>query len=98
MSRPGHRTSRRRKPRRCRRRADGTERRVDIDASVEREKAMSTVEQVQGGCLCGAVRFTVTLPTLFCGHCHCSMCRRNHGAAYVTWIALPRAQLCIDSG
>ena len=57
-----------------------------------------TSDQVQGGCLCGAVRFTVTLPTLFCGHCHCSMCRRNHGAAYVTWFAVPRPQLSVDSG
>jgi hypothetical protein len=54
--------------------------------------------KVGGGCLCGAVRFTVALPTLFCGHCHCSMCRRNHGAAYVTWFAIPRSQLSIDGG
>ena len=59
---------------------------------------MSTVEKVEGGCLCGTVRFTVTLPTLFCGHCHCSMCRRNHGAAYVTWFAVARSRLSIDSG
>jgi hypothetical protein len=39
------------------------------------------------------VRFEVTLPTLFCGHCHCTMCRRAHGAAYVTWIGVPREQL-----
>lgn len=40
---------------------------------------------IAGGCLCGAVRFQVGLPTLFCAHCHCSMCRRAHGAGYVTW-------------
>ena len=55
-------------------------------------------EKMQGGCLCGAVRFTVTAPSLFCGHCHCSMCRRNHGAAYVTWFAVMRSQLSIESG
>jgi hypothetical protein len=54
--------------------------------------------RVPGACLCGAVRFTVTLPTLFCGHCHCSMCRRNHGAAYVTWIAAARERLALDAG
>ncbi len=59
---------------------------------------MSTIEKVEGGCLCGTIRFTITLPTLFCGHCHCRMCRRNHGAAYVTWLAVPRSQLSIDSG
>ena len=58
----------------------------------------STPREVRGGCLCGAVRFTVTLPTLFCGHCHCSMCRRNHGAAFVTWLAVPRPQLSIEHG
>ena len=57
-----------------------------------------TATKVGGGCLCGAVHFTVTTPTLFCGHCHCTMCRRNHGAAYVTWLAVARSQLSIDSG
>ncbi|HVR30995.1 MAG TPA: GFA family protein [Thermoanaerobaculia bacterium] len=44
---------------------------------------------VSGSCFCGAVRFEVELPTLFCGHCHCSMCRRSNGAAFVTWFAVP---------
>ena len=57
----------------------------------------SNAREVHGGCLCGDIRFTVTLPTLFCGHCHCGMCRRNHGAAFVTWIAVPRSQVSIDS-
>jgi len=60
--------------------------------------ATSDPRQVSGGCLCGAVRFTVTLPTLFCGHCHCTMCRRSHGAAYVTWLAVVRSQVTIDAG
>jgi hypothetical protein len=46
-------------------------------------------QTVQGSCLCGAVRFEIELPALFCAHCHCSMCRRAHGAAYVTWFAVP---------
>ncbi|UCE86829.1 MAG: GFA family protein [Deltaproteobacteria bacterium] len=45
----------------------------------------------EGRCLCGAVGFEFALPTLFCGHCHCSMCRRSHGAAYVTWVGVARA-------
>jgi len=59
---------------------------------------MSDAKQVPGACLCGGVRFTVTLPTLACVHCHCSMCRRNHGAAYVTWIATAQEQLALDAG
>jgi hypothetical protein len=55
-------------------------------------------ETVSGGCLCGAVRFRVELPTLFCAHCHCSMCRRNHGAAYVTWFGIARERLAVEAG
>ena len=54
--------------------------------------------RVEGACLCGAVEFRVELPTTACVHCHCTMCQRTHGAGVVTWIALPRAQLTIDSG
>ena len=43
---------------------------------------------VTGSCFCGAVRFEVDLPSLFCGHCHCSMCRRSNGAAFVTWFGV----------
>lgn len=53
---------------------------------------------VPGSCFCGTVRFRVRTPTLFCGHCHCSMCRRSHGAGYVTWLGVPRAQLTIEAG
>jgi hypothetical protein len=55
-------------------------------------------DEVRGGCLCGSVRFRARLPSLFCGHCHCSMCRRNHGAAYVTWFAVPRERVTLESG
>ena len=46
---------------------------------------MSVHEKVSGGCLCGAVRFTAKLPSKWCAHCHCSLCRKAHGAGYVTW-------------
>ena len=59
---------------------------------------MTEKSPVTGSCLCGAVRFRVRLPSLFCGHCHCTMCQRNHGAGYVTWFAVPRSGLDIESG
>ena len=65
-----------------------------MSAETRREGAAS----VPGACLCGALRFEVTLPTLFCAHCHCSMCRRNHGAGFVTWFGVPRTGLRITAG
>jgi hypothetical protein len=57
-----------------------------------------TTPAVHGSCLCGAVRFAVELPVLFCGHCHCSMCRRAHGAGYVTWIGAARERFSFLGG
>ncbi len=37
---------------------------------------------VRGGCLCGRVRYEVAGPLANADHCHCSMCRRQHGAAF----------------
>lgn len=45
-----------------------------------------------GSCLCGAVRFELTPPSLFCVHCHCAWCRKAHGAAFVTWIGAAEPQ------
>ena len=41
-----------------------------------------------GACLCGAVGFVATLPSRWVAHCHCSRCRRAHGAAFVTFVGL----------
>jgi hypothetical protein len=40
---------------------------------------------VTGSCLCGNLRFTAQLPTLWVAHCHCTLCQKNAGAAFVTW-------------
>ena len=53
---------------------------------------------VPGSCFCGAVKFEIKLPTLFCGHCHCSMCRRPHGASFVTWTGVPPERFRITAG
>ena len=56
---------------------------------------MAERSNAAGSCFCGAVRFEVELPGLFCGHCHCSMCRRSHGSPLVTWFAVPRARFAL---
>lgn len=57
-----------------------------------------TSSRVPGSCFCGAVSFEIELPTLFCGHCHCSMCRRPHGASFVTWTGVPIERFSVTSG
>jgi len=38
----------------------------------------------RGSCLCNAIRFEVDEFEPQTGNCHCSMCRKFHGAAYAT--------------
>jgi hypothetical protein len=37
---------------------------------------------VRGSCLCGGVKYEKTGPLMRSGHCHCSKCRKAHGAAF----------------
>ena len=53
---------------------------------------------VPGSCLCGRVRFRASMPSLFCAHCHCSLCRRSHGAGFVTWFGVSKEALRISDG
>ena len=39
----------------------------------------------QGSCLCGGVRYETTAPVKASSHCHCSMCRKAHGAAFASY-------------
>ena len=59
---------------------------------------MTSQPTVAGSCLCGAVRFRAALPPKWVAHCHCSMCRRAHGAGFVTWVGFDGAALTVDSG
>lgn len=54
--------------------------------------------QLKGSCFCGALQFQVETPTKWCAHCHCSMCRKAHGAAFVTWFGVATQQFAITHG
>ena len=49
-----------------------------------------------GRCLCGGVEFTAHLPSKWVAHCHCSLCQRSGGSAFITWVGLDEAQCRID--
>ena len=37
---------------------------------------------IRGSCLCGGVKFEINGPLVAPSNCHCSMCRKRHGAAF----------------
>ena len=51
----------------------------------------------KGSCFCGAVRFSIA-KIRGVAHCHCTMCRRAHGAAFVTWVTVKRPDFHLDAG
>jgi hypothetical protein len=46
-------------------------------------------ECYRGECPCGAVRWQVAAPLQFMAHCHCTICRKHHGAVFATYAAAP---------
>src|SRR5262250_2305535 len=42
---------------------------------------------VPATCLCSAVTWQIDGPLEWMSHCHCSRCRKTHGAAFATYVA-----------
>ena len=49
--------------------------------------------RMEGGCLCGAVRYRLDEKPTSVEFCHCSMCRRAAGAPVVAWMDVLRSTL-----
>jgi hypothetical protein len=43
---------------------------------------------LEGGCLCGGVRYRISAAPRHAGYCHCRMCQRASGAPVVAWLTL----------
>jgi hypothetical protein len=47
--------------------------------------------KIEGGCLCGKVRYSGEAEPIFVGVCHCSACQKGSGTAFNTVMAVPKA-------
>jgi len=52
----------------------------------------------QGSCLCAAVRYVIDADIDRITHCHCSMCRKAHGAAFGSYGSVPRRSFRFTQG
>ena len=55
-------------------------------------------EPLEGGCLCGAVRYRVTKAPLDSGYCHCQMCQKTSGAPLQASAEFPADGFLITRG
>jgi hypothetical protein len=46
---------------------------------------------LEGGCLCGAVRYRIDGPVASVDYCHCRMCQKGTGTPAVAWATGPFA-------
>jgi hypothetical protein len=53
---------------------------------------------LNGGCVCGRIRYEAMGTPFHETNCHCSICRRTTGAPFVTWLSVARPEFRIVSG
>lgn len=53
---------------------------------------------IEGGCLCGEVRYRIQGEPLASGTCQCRSCRKASGSAIVPWLHLDAARLAFVAG
>ena len=53
---------------------------------------------LEGGCLCGAVRYRITVEPVDPAYCHCRMCQRRSGAPAVATAEIPVTGFAIILG
>lgn len=53
---------------------------------------------IKGSCLCQGVQFSVAAFSPHLSHCHCSQCRKFHGAAFASYGTVLLKDLHLDAG
>lgn len=53
---------------------------------------------LEGGCLCGNIRYQATGKPVWIGYCHCQKCRQATGAAAVTHVGFTESDITFVKG
>ena len=56
------------------------------------------MDAIEGGCLCGAIRYRTSGSAYGITHCHCRTCRRTSGTPFVTWAGFDRDKFAFTQG
>ena len=56
------------------------------------------INGVEGGCLCGRIRYRVDGELVWSGYCHCESCRRFTGSVVTNWAGIREAAFVLLSG
>lgn len=53
---------------------------------------------IEGGCLCGLIRYRLEADPFDAGYCHCAICRRSSGAPVLAFATVPVEAFVISRG
>lgn len=59
---------------------------------------MTSGQKATGGCACGAIRFELGEMPALALNCHCSVCRRTHGAAFGSFTVVGKDNFAWTAG
>ena len=51
--------------------------------------------KIDGGCLCGKVRYSGEAEPIFAGLCHCTTCQKGTGSAFNAVVAVPKPAVTV---
>jgi hypothetical protein len=57
-----------------------------------------THREINGSCLCGAIRYVITGKPVWAHNCHCRRCRKIRGAAFASNLFVPLEQFRYTQG
>ena len=52
--------------------------------------------KIEGGCLCGKVRYSADAEPVFVGVCHCKNCQKGTGGAFAVVVGVPKPALDVQ--
>ncbi|MBV7315319.1 GFA family protein [Shewanella sp. NIFS-20-20] len=54
--------------------------------------------KIEGGCLCGAIRYCIDATPIDAGCCHCHRCQKSSGAPVLAWLTIPFSGFTYTAG
>ncbi len=55
-------------------------------------------DKINGGCLCGSIRFQAMAERIWIGYCHCRMCQKASGGPFILYVACWKADVTFTKG
>lgn len=56
------------------------------------------MNELKGGCLCGAIEYVIPDALQYAGYCHCSECRRFSGSIFSAFGGIPKSDFRVVKG